>query len=701
MTTATNILRYLEGNPALQIKHEKQGQYRLNSPLRPGSNSHAFTLKVDPDGEHGAYTDHVTGEAGSLYELAAQLGIEHPTGQAAPAAATKTGYTGLADYARRHNAPAAAFTAAGWVEIIKAGRAALRFPTANGSRWRYLDGEKPFFTSERGYSPCWYGLQRAAKMATDTGQPLVLCNGEPSVITAQHWGLAATCITSGEKGNIPDNLLSELQTAYPAGLIIMAYDSDNTGRKAATGQAVQLAGAGYTVKAVDLGGHTGFDLADFCGLHQQETVAALLTCRELSPEPVASEGKPTHDELARQWLSTAPITCHGMGDWRRYSEGIWAVTPEAAIKREFMEVLIAAKSTGIKPTNSTLASVTEFGRLMVWQDDSRFDSNPDWLVCGNGNLHIPTRELHPHTPELYATSKVSYAYDPAATCPHWDRFLLSIPWTVTQYLQEFAGYALTTDTSLETAIWLYGPPGGGKSTFIGGLQAMLGNRAGLLGLADIEKSRFALTELPGKTLAIATEQPGGFVTATSTLNAIISGEPITVDRKFKDAIIVTPRAKLLWAMNELPRVSDPNSGLFRRVHIVELAAIAPEKRDPTLKDKIAKEGAGILNWALAGLARLRERGRFAPPLEVTEATATFKNTNDIPGVFVADCCLTGEDYRVGATDLYNAYRVWCLDNGHKPQSSTSIATDWKRLGFEKYLSGGRSNWRFVGLKVAG
>lgn len=708
MTTAQNILRYLEGRPELQIKHEKQGQYRLNSPLRPGSNSHGFTLTIEADGEHGAFIDHVSGESGSLFSLADRLGIEKtPTDRPAPVE-TKRSYSGLAEYAAAHYAPVEAFAAALWVEMTYQNRPALRFPTKTGNRWRFIDGDKPTFKSERDYSQCWYGLTRAVKMA-GAGQPLVICNGEPSTITAQHWGIAAACITSGEKPNIPGVLVKELQQVYHTGPIIIALDCDKTGRDAGLGIAAKLKEAGYQARAVDLRGGKGFDLADFCGLYKADAAAALLTLPELATAPTATdapatgegEGRPTHDELAARWLAAAPLTAHGLGDWRRYEAGIWLVCPDAIIRREVLDVLTGAKGEGTRPTTATLASVMEFCRLNVWQDDRLWDADPDYLVCRNGALNIPTATLHPHKAELYATSGVDYDFDPDAEAPNWDKFLWDLNAETGFFLQEFAGYALTIGTQYEIAVWLYGPPGGGKSTFLAGLQAMLGDRAGLLGLADIERSRFALAGLPGKTLAIATEQPGSFITAAHLLNAIISGEPITVERKFKEALTISPRAKLCWAMNELPRVSDPNSGLFRRVKVVEFPAIAPDKRDPMLKENIAREGAGILNWALIGLERLRKRGRFDVPAAVIGATDSFKQFNDIPANFVAECCITGPDCRAGATELYNAYRQWCESNGHKPQSSTSLATDWKRMGFEKYLAGGRSNWRFVGLKAAG
>lgn len=418
--------------------------------------------------------------------------------------------------------------------------------------------------------------------------------------------------------------------------------------------------------------------------------------------------KPTHDELADNWIKTNENICFGLGDWRCYEAGLWPILPELSVKHSVLEILKAAKEAGINPTDSMVGSVANLAKYSVAKPDDIFDADPDFLVCRNGALHIPTRTLQEHRPELYATSGVSYDYDPGATCEAWTAFLFDLSMNLSQevvdFLQEFAGYSLTTDTQYEIALWLYGPPGSGKSTFLTGLESMLGSRAGLLGLADIERSRFALANLPGKTLAIATEQPSSFLASTDVLNAIISGELITIDRKFRDAIQLTPRAKIAWAMNELPRVSDPNSGLFRRVKVVEFPVIPEDERDTQLKERIKTEGAGILNWALEGLDRLRQRGRFDIPASVVAATDNFRNTNDIPAQFVAECCVTGTDetgdpYKVKSSQLYKNYRDWCFDTGHKPQSSTSIAQDWRRLKFEQHRGGAGVFWWYVGLFV--
>lgn len=270
--TAGKVLDALRG---YDLKEEGNGKYRSNSPLRPSSNSRGFTLVIHSD-ETGAFFDHVSQESGSLYDLAERLGIELP--RTAPVLPTKRPYAGIQDYAEAHGVTAEVLRDAGWHETIHLGRPALAFKTATGTRWRFLDGEKPHYISPKGYQTSWYGLSaRTLRRLAEAG-PLVICNGEISTVVARHYGVSAACVTSGEKA-IPPGLLEELKVLLggteDAPPIIVAFDRDETGQRAGRLVTRQLRDAGFIARAVDLGLGKGGDLADFCMLHGEDTTREL------------------------------------------------------------------------------------------------------------------------------------------------------------------------------------------------------------------------------------------------------------------------------------------------------------------------------------------------------------------------------------------------------------------------------------------
>ena len=410
----------------------------------------------------------------------------------------------------------------------------------------------------------------------------------------------------------------------------------------------------------------------------------------------ATKNKPTDDELAQQWLEQYPDSMFGLGSMRRYRDGVWEALSDEEFERELLEVLEANKESGIRPTSRLLASVKKIAQVKVNLPNSSWDAAPNILVCTNGTLELDTMTLREHCRADYATTAIPHPYDPKATAPTLEHVLKTTVPEAAELIQEFAGYALTTDTSHEIALWFCGPSGSGKSTIILALQTMLGQRCGVLGLADIERSSFALADLPGKTLLISTEQPSLYVRASHKLNALISGESLRVEKKYADPFELRPTAKVLWASNEMPRL-DPGDGLFRRVKVIRFTkpAFTP---DPGVKQRIAREGAGILAWALEGLRRLRERGHFAIPQCVEEASQQFQKKNDVPATFVEERCDTGPDCKASADELYRAYKTWCEDNGHRPQSSTALAEEWARLGFQRYRANGRTFYRGVSLR---
>ncbi|HRL13474.1 MAG TPA: AAA family ATPase, partial [Aggregatilineales bacterium] len=248
---------------AYGLKADGQDRYRCNSPFRSGSDSMAFVVSVI-DG-HMVGCDHADGQRGySQAQIAAQLGLESDLALEG----TKRPYTGIADYAAAHGLTVDQLQQAGWSETTYQSRPALAITTRSGTRYRFLDGQKPPYKSPSGYKSCWYKLEDALKIARQT-RLLVLCNGEISTVTGQYYGIAATSVTAGEK-NVPAALVLELKQSLadmPDVQIVIALDCDAAGQKAAEQQYHTLKAAGLDVKAVDLRLGLGGDLADFCMLH--------------------------------------------------------------------------------------------------------------------------------------------------------------------------------------------------------------------------------------------------------------------------------------------------------------------------------------------------------------------------------------------------------------------------------------------------
>lgn len=263
MSTAEKVLGAL--SPFYPVV-SRDGTIRCNSPFRVGSDSHSFVVKIEDD-EHGTFYDHVDEIGGSLYELAAKLGIQTPTNAEQ---STKRAYESVGDYAKAHGIPLSVLTDASWQYQVYQNRPALKFPTKKGHRWRFLDGNAPHYKSVQGYQSCWYGLNQTLLGRLAYGNPLVICNGEISTVVGQFYGLAAACVTSGEK-DIPKALVDELKT-FTASIqdlsIIVALDCDDKGRKTALAIKNTLIEAGFnSVRAIDMQLSNKGDVADFCMLH--------------------------------------------------------------------------------------------------------------------------------------------------------------------------------------------------------------------------------------------------------------------------------------------------------------------------------------------------------------------------------------------------------------------------------------------------
>ena len=317
-----------------------------------------------------------------------------------------------------------------------------------------------------------------------------------------------------------------------------------------------------------------------------------------------------------------------------------------------------------------------------------FDRHDMLLNVANGIIDLERLTLRLHDSGQMLTKMCPVNYDPAATCPRWLRFLdETFPEQpeVVAFLQRSLGYTLTGQTH-EQCFWLLvGGGRNGKSTLLKTMQWLMGDYAEATSF-----DTFAVTQKFGNAInprdGIAALANARFVPASESdserriseakLKALTGGETIKTSRLYENEFAFEPKFKIWLSTNHEPQVRGTDDGIWRRIHRVNFDhQVTAEKTDPKLLIKLQAEGAGILNWLLAGLEQNQARG-LAVPVGVRRATATYRADQSPYGRFVAECCEVDARATVKATELYEAYRK------HDPfsqVSETEFGTEMGRL----------------------
>jgi putative DNA primase/helicase len=336
-----------------------------------------------------------------------------------------------------------------------------------------------------------------------------------------------------------------------------------------------------------------------------------------------------HTFVRDKFHTAFPQTVYSSGSWLRFNGMLWEPVPEFQIKQEIQSIIDRDRQLHLTATSQTLKSILELSRVKGSKPDGQFDAKPDLINMADCTLEISTLQRRPHNHADHLTSAFPFPYDSTARSDVWEFYLDKVvPDDCRWFLQEFAGYCLTTDTLHEIAVWLYGSIGCGKSTFLEGLRAAFGNKVTTFSINNLDQ-RFGLSHLKGKTLAISTEQPSG-VKQIQMLNQLISGESIMIDQKYEDPYELFNRAKFCWAMNEVPKIPSGGIGLERRVVLIKFKDLLERERDDNVKRQVILAGPAIFNWALEGLERLQARGKFERPAPSANVLRLVADAPDVP-----------------------------------------------------------------------
>jgi putative DNA primase/helicase len=294
-----------------------------------------------------------------------------------------------------------------------------------------------------------------------------------------------------------------------------------------------------------------------------------------------------------------------------------------------------------------------------------------------------------------ARQRAAVDYDPAATCPSWNMFLLSVQpdENVRRFLQVFTAYALLIEGNPEQKLLFhFGSGANGKSVF---LETIIGLAGGYGWSAEPDTFVGAkrghhvtpdLARLADSRVVVIEELPRDSLLKADLIKTLTSSTPMLARRLHEaEPFEFRPMWTAMLSASEQPWIDSADYDVWRRVLMLHWTTIVPaEYRVPldTLLKTFEAERSGILNWLIAGIKLYLEHGIKAP-VETADPTANLHIARNNVGDFVDDFLINEPGATIQAGALYLDYVNWCERTGLTPLKPVRFGDALKRLGVKR------------------
>ena len=295
------------------------------------------------------------------------------------------------------------------------------------------------------------------------------------------------------------------------------------------------------------------------------------------------------------------------------------------------------------------------------------------VAVGNGIYHLGEQKLYGFTPDLVFLSKIKADYKPDAvdapiydevtgtywTMEDWMRSVNSDPQCV-DFLWQVLGMLVRPNIAWERMVMLYSEEGNnGKGTFCSLARNLLGdgNHASIK-LSDFSKD-FAMTELLHVQAVICDENDVGvYVDGAANLKAAITGDVISVNRKYKDPVSMRFRGLILQCINGMPKVKDKSKSFLRRLVFVKMDKNFSGKANPRIKGDYLKRQE-VLEYVLKRVLEMElDEGGLDIPLSSEIVKGEYREFNDPVCAFWSEMSDKFAWSLLPYTFLYDLYKKW-------------------------------------------
>ena len=360
----------------------------------------------------------------------------------------------------------------------------------------------------------------------------------------------------------------------------------------------------------------------------------------------------------------------------------------------------------IKQSENELVTnaVNLIARLKATADDPLdLKCKPKPIInCLNGELWLNSKgeyKFKKHKAESHLINVSNVKFNPKATCPKYDAALretfkkLPDCDDVIRHFYEIIGYILHPEKRPAQFFLFRGHGSDGKTTQMKIISALLGDAVLPESIERFNTGNFAdshaTSSLVGKLLVYDDDLDKNFTLPDGTMKKLAEDGLITANPKGAQPFTFTKICTVVMCCNGVPKTKDVSRGFRRRALVVPFTrgfGYDDGDNDSTINLNIADEIIetelpGILNRALEGLKRLKQRGYFKEPRSCHEAKNTWLNAANPVAGFIRDRVEITKHYttdKIPFNDLYAKFVDYCVE-----QNITRVPT---KLQFKETLN---------------
>jgi len=257
-----------------------------------------------------------------------------------------------------------------------------------------------------------------------------------------------------------------------------------------------------------------------------------------------------------------------------------------------------------------------------------------------------------------------------------------------QYLLEWTGAALLgITTRWKDSPFLWGKKDTGKSRIIDAILALFPRATRRHITLHMLGDERHVGRLAGARINAVAEVPARALFDGETAKAVLAGDAVTANPKYKSPFTVVSRCAHIFAANKIPPSLDP--ALRERFVPLSCPHVVPiERQDRELKARLEEGAPQLASAALVAVERLLRRGHFIRPATAVADSEQWAEDSDPVMAWAREHIEPSETSRIQGDRAYQLFRTWASDNGHKPMAANTFGQRLAALGYQRVRSNG-------------